>query len=204
MSRPACLLRRCKARRAARGVMLVICLMFLLIISLTAAVTVRRATGSEAVAGNARTQALALQAAEAALLYCEWQVAAFAANPAHGAAPAEAPAAGGEPYLWEDIGNWDGPGAQVRFRIVPFGDSESGDAHRYFRRSPECMAQYYAAGRTATAVVTARGFGPDVAAAGADHSAPHGAEVWLQSVVVLPAGGASASRAWRQIFLRAQ
>ncbi|MES2974584.1 MAG: PilX N-terminal domain-containing pilus assembly protein [Pseudomonadota bacterium] len=187
-----------------RGVMLIVCLMFLLVISLTAAVTVRRAASSDAVAGNARTHTLALQAAEAGLLHCERLFAAFAADPAQGLAPAAAPAGAGEPFLWEGLGNWDGPSAQGKARRVPFGDSESGGAQAYFRRSPECMAQYYAAGRTATAVVTARGFGPEVAPQGGGQAAPRGTEVWLQSVMTVPADGRPASRAWRQIFPRTQ
>jgi len=181
--------------------MLVVCLVFLLVISLTAAVTVRRATSSEAVAANARTHALALQAAEAALLHCE----RLLIRPvAPDSAPVDAPTTADEPFLWEALQNWDGPGSAARVREVPFAGSSAGGPNRYFKRSPECMAQYRQAGNTATVVITARGFGPEVARADSSRSAPRGAEIWLQSVVELPSASRPGSRAWRQVFLRAQ
>lgn len=193
---------RCHRTMRARGVMLVVCLMFLLIISLTAAVTVRRATSSDAVAGSGRTQALAFQAAEAALLYCESFVTQPATAGPAGSAPAAAPAAMHEPFDWQTLAHWDGPDSHARVRTVPFAGSDSEGGRPYYQRSPECMAQYQLAGSTATAVVTARGFGPEVAPADGGRSAPRGTEIWLQSVVSTPAPGKPASRSWRQIFLR--
>ena len=55
-------MRRHRFADPERGIILIICLIFLAIISVTAAVTVRSASSSEAVA-NSRTQALAMQAA---------------------------------------------------------------------------------------------------------------------------------------------
>lgn len=206
MTSPAALRRRCRGMRAvrSRGVMLVVCLMFLLIISLTAAVTVRRATSSDAVASSGRTQALAFQAAEAALLRCETLVMQPAMAGPNGGAPMAAPAAKDEPLEWQSLANWDGPESHAKVRIVPFAGSNSSGAQRYYKRSPECMAQYQLAGSTATAVVTARGFGPEVAPADGGRSAPRGAEVWLQSVISTAAAGKPANRSWRQIFLRTQ
>jgi hypothetical protein len=167
------------------GIILIICLIFLAIISITAAVTVRSATSSEAVANSSRTQALAMQAAEAALLFCERQVKAFAANPSDGMEPVAAPLGAGAQYRWEQLTFWDGTGTDLNVTVVPFADSASTGAARYFRRSPECMAQYASAGSTTTSVITARGFGPDVAQADVARSAPKGAEVWLQSILTL-------------------
>ena len=169
--------------RGERGVVLIICLMFLLLISITAAVSVRGASSSEAVANNSRTQALAMQAAEAALGHCEKLVTDFVKN-GTGQAPPAAPVGGG-PYTWQSLANWDGTGTLANVQVVSFADSQSGSSTRYFKRSPECMAQYYLVGTTNTAIVTARGFGPDVAAADNARSAPKGAEVWLQSVLTL-------------------
>jgi len=169
--------------RGERGVVLIICLMFLLLISITAAVSVRGASSSEAVANNSRTQALAMQAAEAALGHCEKLVTDFVKN-GTGTAPSAAPV-GGAPYTWQSLANWDGTGTLANVQVVSFADSQSGSSTRYFKRSPECMAQYYLVGTTNTAIVTARGFGPDVAAADNARSAPKGAEVWLQSVLTL-------------------
>lgn len=195
---------RCHRAARVRGVMLVVCLVFLLIISLTAAVTVRRAASSDALAGSGRTQVLAFQAAEAALLHCESFVMQPAMAGPDGSAPVSAPAAKDDPFDWQSLDNWDGPDSHARVRIVTFAGMDSGGAQRYYKRSPECMAQYQLAGSTATAVVTARGFGPEVAPADGGRSAPRGAEIWLQSVVSPPASGKPASRSWRQIFLRTQ
>jgi type IV pilus assembly protein PilX len=176
--------RRYAHARPERGVVLIICLLFLLLISITAAVSVRGASSSEAVANNSRTQALAMQAAEAALGYCEKLVTDFVKN-GTGKAPPSAPVAG-DAYGWESLANWDGAGTDANVQVVPFADSQSGSDTRYFKRSPECMAQYYLVGKADTAIITARGFGPDVAAADNARSAPKGAEVWLQSVLTLP------------------
>ncbi|CAN5489316.1 hypothetical protein BH11PSE7_BH11PSE7_01670 [soil metagenome] len=166
-----------------RGIVLIICLLFLLLISITAAVSVRGASSSEAVANNSRTQALAMQAAEAALGYCEKLVTDFAKN-GTGLAPPAAPV-GGAAFTWESLANWDGAGTSANVQIVPFADSQSTSSARYFKRAPECMAQYYLVGKKDTAIVTARGFGPDVAAVDSARSVPKGAEVWLQSVLTL-------------------
>ena len=172
--------RRLRAR-GEHGVVLIICLLFLLLISITAAVSVRGASSSEAVANNSRTQALAMQAAEAALGYCEKLVTNFAKD-GSGTAPINAPVSGAA-YNWESLTNWDGTGTLTNVQVVPFADSQSGAAHPYFKRSPECMSQYYMVGKTNTAVITARGFGPDVAATDSARNAPKGAEVWLQSIL---------------------
>lgn len=164
---------------------MIICLVFLLVISLTAAVSVRSAASSEAVANSTRTQALAMQAAEAALLHCERQVRAHAANAGEGREPDAAPVGAGTKYRWEQLALWDGAGTAGNVTSVPFADSASLAKLRYFKRSPECMAQYVAVGDVNTTVVTARGFGPDVPPADAARSAPRGAEIWLQSILTL-------------------
>jgi hypothetical protein len=48
------------------------------------------------------------------------------------------------------------------------------------------MAQYLQAASTRTVVITARGFGPDVAAdTGGARAVPRGSEVWLQSTLTM-------------------
>jgi type IV pilus assembly protein PilX len=54
-----------------RGVLLIITLIMLVVISGVAALSIKGSGSSEALANNVRTQGLALQAAEAALRYCE-------------------------------------------------------------------------------------------------------------------------------------
>ena len=123
-------MRRARPADAQRGIILIICLIFLAIISVTAAVTVRSATSSEAVANSSRTQALALQAAEAALLFCERQVKKFAANPADGFEPVAAPVGAGVGYRWETLTNWDGFTSSANVNSVPFADSKDAGTTR--------------------------------------------------------------------------
>lgn len=57
-----------------RGVLLIVTMILLLIISGVAAITIKGSGSSENVANNTRTQALAMQAAEAALRYAETDI----------------------------------------------------------------------------------------------------------------------------------
>ena len=58
-----------------------------------------------------------------------------------------------------------------------------------YKRPPECMIENIpiikagtsTVNNTASYVITARGFGPEVAAADASRTRPMGSEVWLQS-----------------------
>ncbi len=148
-----------------------------MLISLVAAVSARNAGNSEILANVTRTQALAMQAAEAGLRYCEKVLLGEIAGPVPLAAPV-----GGAAYAWSDLANWDGGTSGSNVTAVPFGDAGSGEK-AYLKRKPECMSQYQSVGTTATVVITARGFGPEVAATDAARAAPQGTEIWLQSLV---------------------
>jgi hypothetical protein len=61
-----------------------------------------------------------------------------------------------------------------------------------FKRTPECMVEHVTVANpsgppntTSTFVITARGFGPEVAAVDSTRSKPIGSEVWLQSTISL-------------------
>ena len=184
--------RRQSPARAAhqQGVVLIIALIMLVVISMLATMSIRGATSSEAVSGNVRTTQLATQAAEVALRVCEGTLAAVAKDAT--VAPAGwvgALAAASPPRFKNLTGEWDiNPAPDVY--VVDLTNVNS--ALVTFRRAPECMIEQLPTvtiasptnrvDTTTTYVITARGFGPEVANT---RARPEGAEVWLQSTVQL-------------------
>jgi type IV pilus assembly protein PilX len=172
-------------RRARQGgVVLIIALLMLMILSILASISIRGASSTEQIANQSRQRALAQQAAEAALRYCEQQVQAHEIDASTGYAPVAAKAGVGDLYMWETMSNWDpiSP-ANPKLQIVAFAAAGDAGTVTYFHRPPECMSQYLTAGNSKVFVTTARGFGPEVGAK--DGSVPKGTEVWLQSVVTM-------------------
>jgi type IV pilus assembly protein PilX len=177
--------------RRQRGVVLVIALIFMVVMSLLAMTSLHNAASSERVMGNVRTTELAAQAAEVALRHCEASVVDIL-KVADGGVSTYASTFEktkiqplSSPPHWQDINTWD---SNSTFVIVlpPELVKQAGNT---YKRLPECMVEsvpVLLAGTnelsyTASFVVTARGFGPEVALPDADHSHPVGSEVWLQS-----------------------
>lgn len=179
-------------RGKQNGVVLIIALVLLVLLSLVASYNARNVGSAELVSNNTRSAELASQAAEAALRYCERGVENHFAVLRGSTAtfttfmtPTSAPVAG--TFTWQDLANWDGSTSIANVTIVGTGalslSDSSGDL---YKRPPECMAQYLQATSTRTVVVTARGFGPEVASDnGATRPVPQGSEVWLQSTLSL-------------------
>jgi type IV pilus assembly protein PilX len=179
-----------RARHTQRGVVLIMALIMLVVVSMLATMSIRNATSSESVSGNVRTTQLATQVAEIALRYCEDTLAAR-----HQPAPPAAPAG------WSELAysgasakannpvNWDKVTTDVF--VVPTTSINSGSIT--FKRAPECMVENIRVvsgtpampNTTSTFIVTARGFGPEVAPADGTRTRPVGSEVWLQSTVEL-------------------
>lgn len=181
--------RQCHKPLAQRGVVLIIALIMLVIISLLATLSMRNATSTESVSGNVRTTQLATQAAEIALRYCEAAVVQINGGPgALTSLPAIQPYA--NPPLWKDTAaNWD-TAASVAL-VIPTDSVNQAGAGATFKRAPECMVESMpmvstagAITSTTTYVITARGFGPEVAADPA-RGRPTGSEVWMQSTIEL-------------------
>lgn len=169
-----------------RGVVLIVALILLVVLSLVSAAAIRGSSSAELSTNNTRTQTLAMQAAEAALRYCEKATLNFMAG--GGALPTltpEAAPAAPLPYRWQTLSNWDGAGSGGNITTLVSADinDRADDAGKLYKRYPECTAQYLEPANVMRVVVTARGFGPDVAAINGARSAPTGAEVWLQSVL---------------------
>jgi Tfp pilus assembly protein PilX len=178
-------------REEQRGVVLIVALIMLAIISLMAATTIKGSGSSEALSNNSRTQSLALQAADAAIRYCEEGVQnALIAGRAAEAARANSlyitisvtpeNFVAGTNLNWTNLTTWDtGPKSALIYKLPTSFLSTN-----IYKRMPECMAQYQHDTATGTQVViTARGFGPevsDVPDATIDRK-PTGSEVWLQS-----------------------
>lgn len=193
------------ARRQQHGVVLIFALIFLVVLSLLAAYSVKSSISTEVVSGVTRTNRLASEAAEYALRYCEESVVEVY-NVQSGASPTFSTTfsismvqAAGDPVIWSDVAEWDKNNPTKVF-VLPTSVVNQTGLVTTFSRPPECMVQAMLERRAdntycdnCSFVVTARGFGPDVAAADANRSRPSGSEAWLQSSISLSAatGGSS-------------
>lgn len=172
--------------RDERGVVLVIALILLVIVSLLAVTSMRNAVSTESVAGNVRTTELATQAAELALRHCESSALRIKLRLRGDNASAEANYdAAGFPSAavlatvdhWKSVAHWDTPTTAVF--VLP---SELVGGTATYQRPPECMVESLTSVLAPSAfLVTARGFGPEVAAADSNRTRPTGTVVWLQS-----------------------
>ena len=177
------------------GFVLIIALILLVVISLLTVTSMRGAGSAESIAGNVRTTELATQAAEIALRHCESSAAQLATNTA-----ATDPAfyttdlvitkiSPITSSLWKSTTTWDSSTSTATY-ILPTSNFPVGGTTTY-KRAPECMIELLSGSMpTGTAsvtpsafVITARGFGPEVAAG---TGRPQGAEVWLQSTIEIP------------------
>ena len=179
---------------AQRGIVLIISLIMIVVISLLAVASMRNAASSESVAGNVRTTELATQSAEIALRHCESSALRVVRNICGDTTSAEATYATTVTVAnistttlaaqWQSISAWDGASATALIVPPPLvGNAVT------FKRPPECMVESLTGATPvctpASFVITARGFGPEVARADASRSRPQGTEVWLQSTIEL-------------------
>lgn len=170
------------------GVVLIVALVMLVIIGLGSVAVMRNVMSNDLVAENNRRHAQAMQAAQAALRYCEELLLSNAMSPA---APAAAPSA----EAWRSFSTWD---VQKEGKLESGGpvqvdagylQSQSEQNKRYEANRaprPQCMAQERDLGGNSVIVVTARGFS-DNFVAGAKGQTEAGAVVWLQSILQLAA-----------------
>lgn len=188
---PSGQVRRC---RRSRGVALVIVLLLLVVIGLTSASAMRNASSGVQLTRNLRLQNLAEQYAEAALRYCESELArtdgervaslreAVLTDTPAGAADAESG--------WGQAATWRGAGAAgAALTVVPESWVQSAPGGALAARLPECVAerQELADGNRAY-VVTARGFSPGYRWEVDTGQTTAGSVVWLQSVLLLGGG----------------
>lgn len=177
-----------------KGVVLIIAMIMLIVISMLAVNSLRNSASTEILTGNIRTTEMATQAADIALRHCESSTVEImtvagggtstgyvtAMTAANILAPSASP-------TWANIGTWDSVNASVY--VLPLALVRDTTVGASYKRPPECMvermsvilANSTAVSSTSSYVITARGFGPEVAAADAARSRPSGSEVWLQS-----------------------
>lgn len=187
-TRPARMGRR-QRLSAQRGVVLIIALVMLVVISLLTTLSIRSAVSTESVSGNVRTTELASQAAEIALRYCEDAVVQLNGGPGALTQTPTILAYQATPR-WKSPANWDVNPSDAFIVPAAYVNQASGAAT--YKRVPECMVERMpvvtaaaAISTTSTYVITARGFGPEVAAADTTRSRPQGSEVWMQSTIEL-------------------
>jgi Tfp pilus assembly protein PilX len=170
------------------GVSLIIVLVMLVIIGITSAAAIRNATSSEKLTNNIRVQNLAQQYAEAALRFCEAELAKADASrvitlsevnivqTAYGANPA-----------WNQATTWTGGGgASASKTVLPESQVKSTDSSFKPSVMPECAVEkQIMADANMAYVITARGFSPDYRADVATGATTSGSVVWLQSTVIL-------------------
>ena len=184
------------------GIVLVLALIMLVVISLLTALAVRNATSSEAVNSNVRQTQLASQAAETALRYCEDAVinlvAAGTATFNFTSPPSSASFTLDATYISDMVAgtptsmvaaNWDTTTAAYKILVIPTASVNRAGITSTFNRPPECMVDRLSPSASATYsknfTITARGFGPEVAAANGTRDRPVGSEVWMQSSLEL-------------------
>ena len=171
-------------RKLQCGVVLIIALVLLVVVSLLAATTVRNSGSNEAVAGNVRTVELATEAAEIALRHCEASVLkVLGGNDAYVTTFAAVNILTGIPTQWQLPANWDKKTPAVYALPLPLLNQL--DTPFTYKRPPECMVEEIPSAspvkKSTFYLVTARGFGPEVAEADENRSRPVGTEIWLQS-----------------------
>lgn len=181
--------------RSQGGVALVIALVMLVIISLLAITSLRNAGSAELSAAYVRTTELATQSAEIALRHCEASVLgemiveAGAVSLYPTTFVAANILAATSPPQWQNKAVWDSSSAAVY--VLPLALlNQPGMAVTTYKRPSECMVERLpvAPGVDGATffVITARGFGPEVAAVvGLARTRPVGTEIWLQSGIKL-------------------
>ena len=181
-----------KGRQTQNGVVLLVALVLLVVLSLVASFNARSVGSAELVSNNTRSSEIASQSAEAVLRYCErgvenhyFRLMTPTYTVTHVLTPTAAPL-GTTTYSWQSLSNWDGATSTAVVTVIGTTALALSDAGNLIKRPPECIAQYFDPLTTRTVVVTARGFGPEVAADdGGIRPVPKGSEVWLQSILTL-------------------
>ncbi len=191
--------------KAQRGIVLIMALIMLVVISLLTAMSVRNATSSEGVNAAVRQTQLATQSAETALRYCEAGLISRLTyttgvqTPTYILSPPGSSTVTMTDIHWQEPvtgtptsvipANWDtnSLGNPDRILVVPLSSVNRGGITTTFARPPECMIERLnpvtSDRHTKNFVITARGFGPEVAAADANRTRPIGSEVWMQSTL---------------------
>lgn len=180
------------ARSAQRGAVLAMALIFLVILALVGAFTMRGSIVGEQVSKNIRSSQVAAQAAESALRFCEDLVRSGQITLPQ---PLDENAAR-VPTQWNDRANWTGNVTSDEFVLRTFSDSGQTAAAgmRALPTPPQCMVERMslppAEGEPVKSFdgiipwqITAVGYSADFAR-DASGNGSSGSEVWLQSILI--------------------
>ena len=162
------------------GIVLILALILLVVISTAAVLAVRGAISGEKVSNNLRVSAVATQAAETGLRYCENLLLA-------GGAPVILmPLTAGVPMptTWKTRANWTGGNISTVSADVA---NSSDSAGRTMTKRPLCMVEEMRLApsemATGTAyLITSRGFSQDYQT-NSNGLVTAGSEVWMQSIL---------------------
>jgi type IV pilus assembly protein PilX len=184
--------------RHQNGVVLLVTLVMLLMMSIASISAIRSSTSSESIANNERTQSLAFHAAETALRYCESRALShmnamltWRAGGSVGPTPTASITILNGPdfslvpvpsYQWQTLTFWDATTTSPNITLIPLTAVNASTTNIFsaYLRQPECLVEYAASNTEKTAVITARGFGPEVLSGAGK---PVGSEIWLQSTL---------------------
>jgi len=179
-------------QRRQQGISLIIVLIMLVIIGLTSAAAIRSATSGEKLSNNLRVQNLAQQYAEAALRFCEAELAKADADrePTLKEAKIYTPpvlTAATAATQWNVASTWIGAGgASDSKTTIPIAQLKSVDSSFSPTVLPQCVAEKQVMNDLKIAyVITARGFSPDYTANALTGATTSGSVVWLQSTLYL-------------------
>lgn len=161
------------SRNAQSGVVLIVAMVMLVVIGLVSVAIMRGAMSADTVSDNTRRQAQALQAAQAALRFCEERIRTSAFTPAPAAATVNT-------ENWRIFSRWQDATLVHTVEQAFLADQNSPSTPNL----PQCMAQLRAITGSATnpvVVVTSRGYSDNYTQTNGQTQA--GSVVWLQSIV---------------------
>ena len=168
------------SQKKHHGIVLILALILLVVISTAAVLAVRGVISGEKVSNNLRINAVATQAAETGLRYCENLLLA-------GGAPVILmPLTAGVPMpsTWKTRANWTGANVSVVSTDVA---NSSDSAGRTMTTRPLCMVEEMRLAPSdmatgAAYLITSRGFSQDYQT-NSTGLATAGSEVWMQSIL---------------------
>jgi type IV pilus assembly protein PilX len=166
--------------RPQQGVVLIVVLIMLVIIGLTSAAVMRNALTADLISANVRSEALATEAAQISLAFCEQQITLGDAS----SVPTRAIVVSG-PH-WASLANWSATAVPPPTTLTA-DQLRSAEASFRAIRMPQCMAENATLpnGVDTVTIVTARGFSPDYHEDPATGRVEAGSVVWLQSTLRL-------------------
>ena len=170
-------------RSSQRGIVLALVLMMLAILSLVGALSMRNATVSEQTTNSLRTAAVAQQAAELGLKYCElvaMDIKSVNYATQRAKISATTVTAAISSGAWNQTSTWTNSANYISVTGTYAVSTDS--AAVQLKNSPQCVIEPFINTSGSGFVVTARGFAND-AVINSNNGVTSGAEAWVQSTL---------------------